>query len=83
MNYPFMPVYDEVQSGLEGIVAFETEIAEPDREGAALRYRGVDVEDLVGSYPFERSGACWWTAASMPGACRSRSESRSRTRAAR
>jgi citrate synthase len=34
--------------GLEGVVAFETEIAEPDREGSALRYRGVDIEDLVG-----------------------------------
>ena len=34
--------------GLEGIVAFETEIAEPDREGGSLRYRGVDIEELVG-----------------------------------
>ena len=34
--------------GLEGVVAFETEIAEPDRQGSALRYRGVDIEDLVG-----------------------------------
>jgi citrate synthase len=34
--------------GLEGVVAFETEIAEPDKEGSALRYRGVDIEDLVG-----------------------------------
>jgi len=33
--------------GLEGVIAFETEIAEPDREGSALRYRGVDIEDLV------------------------------------
>ena len=43
----------EVQSGLEGVVAFETEIAEPDREGGALRYRGVDIEDLVGVVPYE------------------------------
>src|SRR5690348_1327124 len=43
----------EVQSGLEGVVAFATEIAEPDREGGALRYRGVDIEDLVGNVPFE------------------------------
>src|SRR5246500_2349855 len=42
----------EVQSGLEGVVAFATEIAEPDREGGALRYRGVDIEDLVGNVPF-------------------------------
>ena len=26
---------------------------EPDREGGALRYRGVDVEPLVGRYPYE------------------------------
>ncbi len=34
--------------GLEGVVAFETKIAEPDKEGGALRYRGVDIEELVG-----------------------------------
>jgi citrate synthase len=34
--------------GLEGVIAFETEIAEPDKAGSALRYRGVDIEDLVG-----------------------------------
>ena len=34
--------------GLEGVIAFETEIAEPDKDGGALRYRGVDIEDLVG-----------------------------------
>jgi citrate synthase len=44
----------EVQSGLEGVVAFATEIAEPDREGGSLRYRGVDIEDLVGKVPFEK-----------------------------
>ncbi len=44
----------EVQSGLEGVVAFATEIAEPDKEGGALRYRGVDIEDLVGAVPFEK-----------------------------
>ena len=43
----------EVKSGLEGVVAFETEIAEPDRDGGALRYRGVDIEELVGSVPYE------------------------------
>jgi citrate synthase len=43
----------EVQSGLEGVVAFATEIAEPDREGGSLRYRGVDIEELVGTVPFE------------------------------
>ena len=44
----------EVQHGLEGVVAFETEIAEPDKEGSALRYRGVDIEELVGRVPFEK-----------------------------
>src|SRR3954449_12324168 len=44
----------EVQSGLEGVVAFATEIAEPDKEGGALRYRGVDIEELVGHVPFEK-----------------------------
>jgi citrate synthase len=43
----------EVQHGLEGVVAFDTQIAEPDKEGSALRYRGVDIEDLVGRVPFE------------------------------
>ncbi len=38
--------------GLEGVVAFETEIAEPDRDGGALRYRGVDIEDLAGQVSF-------------------------------
>lgn len=38
--------------GLEGVVAFHTEIAEPDRDGGALRYRGVDIEDLVGHVTF-------------------------------
>jgi citrate synthase len=44
---------NEFKPGLEGIVAVETEIMEPDREGGMLRYRGVDVEPLVGKYPDE------------------------------
>ena len=44
----------EVQSGLEGVVAFATQIAEPDRDGGALRYRGVDIEELVGAVPYEQ-----------------------------
>jgi citrate synthase len=44
---------NEFKPGLEGIVAVETEIMEPDREGGMLRYRGVDVEPLVGKYPYE------------------------------
>ncbi len=43
----------EFKPGLEGVVAVETEIAEPDREGGVLRYRGVDIEELVGHYPYE------------------------------
>ena len=42
----------EIHHGLEGVIAFETQIAEPDKEGSALRYRGVDIEDLVGRVPF-------------------------------
>ncbi|HYM58170.1 MAG TPA: citrate synthase 2 [Solirubrobacteraceae bacterium] len=45
---------DDVRSGLEGVVAFATEIAEPDRAGSALRYRGVDIEEIVGQVPFEK-----------------------------
>ena len=43
---------DDFVPGLEGVVAFESEIAEPDRDGGALRYRGVDIEDLVGKVTF-------------------------------
>jgi citrate synthase len=43
----------DFKPGLEGVVAVETEIAEPDRDGGALRYRGVDIEELVGHYPYE------------------------------
>ncbi|MEU8384107.1 citrate synthase 2 [Streptosporangium sp. NPDC048865] len=42
----------DFKPGLEGVVAFETEIAEPDKEGGALRYRGVDIEELVGRVSF-------------------------------
>jgi citrate synthase len=43
----------DFKPGLEGVVAVETEIAEPDREGGQLRYRGVDIEELVGNVPYE------------------------------
>ncbi len=46
--------HPEVHEGLEGVLAVATDIAEPDREGSSLRYRGVDIEDLVGTVPFER-----------------------------
>jgi citrate synthase len=38
--------------GLEGHIAFRTRIAEPDRHGGALRYRGVDIEELAGRVTF-------------------------------
>ncbi|MFD3686804.1 citrate synthase 2 [Nocardiopsis sp. NPDC058631] len=38
--------------GLSDIVAFDTEIAEPDREGGALRYRGTDVAALIGAVSY-------------------------------
>src|SRR6266511_2664998 len=44
---------NEFKPWLEGVDAFQTEIAEPDREGGALRYRGVDIEELVGEVPYE------------------------------
>ena len=43
----------DFKPGLEGVVAVETEIMEPDREGGTLRYRGIDVEPLIGKYPYE------------------------------
>ena len=46
--------HDEFSPGLAGVVAFETEIAEPDKEGGELRYRGVNIEELVGKVPFEQ-----------------------------
>src|ERR687889_602544 len=46
--------------GLEGVIAFETQIAEPDKAGGALRYRGVDIEDLIGDVSF---GNVWAVAA--------------------
>jgi citrate synthase len=45
---------NDFRPGLEGVVAFQTEIAEPDKEGGSLRYRGVDIEELVGHYPYEK-----------------------------
>jgi citrate synthase len=47
---------NDFKPGLEGIIAVQTEIAEPDREGGTLRYRGVDITELVGHYPYE----CVW-----------------------
>ena len=46
----------DFKPGLEGVIAFETAIAEPDKEGSALRYRGVDIEDLVGRVSY---GPVW------------------------
>ena len=48
-----MSATSDFRPGLEGVIAFETEIAEPDKDGGSLRYRGVDIEELVGRYPFE------------------------------
>ncbi|MBD0290079.1 MAG: citrate synthase 2 [Thermoleophilia bacterium] len=44
---------NDFRPGLEGVVAVQTEIAEPDREGGQLRYRGVDIAELVGHHPYE------------------------------
>src|SRR3954454_14258758 len=45
---------EDFKPGLEGVVAVETEIAEPDKEGGVLRYRGVDITELVGHVTYER-----------------------------
>ena len=41
-----------MKPGLADVVAFDTRIAEPDRTGGSLRYRGVDVEKLIGRAGF-------------------------------
>ena len=46
----------DFRPGLEGVIAFESEIAEPDKAGGTLRYRGVDINDLVGRVSF---GQVW------------------------
>jgi citrate synthase len=38
----------DFKPGLEGVIAFESEIAEPDRAGGALRNPGENNDDLVG-----------------------------------
>jgi citrate synthase len=43
----------DAPSGLEGVITFRMEVAEPDREGGSLR-DGADIEDLVGPVPFEK-----------------------------
>jgi citrate synthase len=48
-----MSATTDFRPGLEGVVAVETEIMEPDRDGGTLRYRGIDVEPLIGRYPYE------------------------------
>jgi citrate synthase len=45
---------EDISPGLEGVLAFETAIAEPDQAGGALRYRGIDIEELVGVVPYEQ-----------------------------
>jgi citrate synthase len=56
-----------IVNGLEGVAAFATEIAEPDRAGGALRYRGIDIEELVGRVPFEQVWGLLVDDARLPG----------------
>ena len=74
---------NEFRPGLEGVIAFETEIAEPDREGSALRYRGVDIEELVGRYPFEQVWGLLVDESFEPGHAAGRADRARRIRAAR
>ncbi len=53
---PARPADPDFRPGLEGVIGFETEIAEPDKDGGSLRYRGVDLKDLVGRVSF---GQVW------------------------
>src|ERR1700745_3046543 len=46
----------DFKPGLEGVIAFETEIAEPDKEGGALRDRRVEIKNLVADVS---SGHVW------------------------
>ena len=48
-----MSAATDFKPGLEGVVAVETDIMEPDRDGGMLRYRGIDVEPLIGKYHYE------------------------------
>src|SRR6266508_1575530 len=45
---------NEFRPGLEGVVAVETAIAAPEKEGGSLRYRGYDIDELVGRFPYDR-----------------------------
>lgn len=51
-------VMGDIRPSFEGIVAFETTNAAADGEGSALRYHGIDIEELLGPYSFERDWAC-------------------------
>lgn len=46
----------DFRPGLEGVIAFESTIAEPDKAGGVLRYRGVDLNELVGHVSY---GQVW------------------------
>ena len=48
-----MSAATDFKPGLEGVVAVETDIMEPDRDGGMLRYRGIDVEPLIGKDHYE------------------------------
>ena len=39
--------------GLADVIAFETQIGEPDRDGGVLRYRGIDIEEFVDLVSYE------------------------------
>ena len=53
---------NDFSPGLAGVVAFETEIAEPDKEGGELRYRGVSIEEMGprDSCPDDYREKCDW-----------------------
>ena len=51
-----MATVQDVHDGLEGVLAFASEIAEPDRDGGALRYRLDQIRTLTGLDLSKHSG---------------------------
>ena len=56
----------DFQPGLEGVVAVETEIAEPDREGGSFATGASTSRSSSATTRTSASGACWSTTTSTP-----------------